>query len=170
MEFNVEVQNPILVGAMQLFKAEDTPEHRKLFMNELAKARLMSPVFIDPEPTVSPEGKYVVEKGAKVVFPQINTKDGKKFFVLYTDKNCMDKAIDVEGNPTPEMFRKNFAALQLDEIGAMMLVPMPDGGVNPVEGVVLNPFDENIIVGKETAIGLFKHKVDVLKKSAEKPI
>ncbi len=167
MKFNEEASNPMLVGAMQLLKAEDTPEHRQLFTQEVAKAVFLSPVYVEPEPTISEDGKTVVAPGAKVQFPMLNTKDGKKFFVLYTDKRCLEQAVDVEGNATPEIFRKHFAALALDEIGAMLATPGPGGEMNPAAGAIINPFNENLVIGKEMAIGLFEHKVEVFKNKAQ---
>ena len=167
MKFDVESSNPMLVGAMQLMKAEDTPEHRKLITDELAKAVFLSPVYVDPAPVTDEEGNVKVEPGAKVQFPMLNTKDGKRFFVLYTDKRCMDEAEDAEGNATPEIFRDHFAAVQLDELGAMMAATPEQMQPAAADGVVINPFHENFVVGKEMAIGLFRHKVEVLKKKAE---
>ena len=35
MEFNKPVSNPMMVGSIELLKAEDTPEHRQMFLDEL---------------------------------------------------------------------------------------------------------------------------------------
>ena len=168
MKFNEEASNPMLVGAMNLLKDEDTPGHRQLFMQELAKAQLLSPVFVDPAPTVNEEGKTIVKEGAKVQFPMLNTKDGKKLFVLYTDKRCLDEAEQKEANSTPEMFRDNFAQVSIDEMGSMMAMPGPNGQTHPSDGVILNPFNESLIVGKEMAIGFFNRRLQAMKEQAEK--
>ena len=34
MEFNKPVSNPMMVGSIELLKAEDTPEHRQMFLEE----------------------------------------------------------------------------------------------------------------------------------------
>ena len=34
MEFNKPVSNPMMVGSIELLKAEDTPEHRQMFLDE----------------------------------------------------------------------------------------------------------------------------------------
>jgi hypothetical protein len=41
MEFNKPVSNPMMVGSIELLKAEDTPEHRQMFMEELQKAKFL---------------------------------------------------------------------------------------------------------------------------------
>ena len=48
MEFNKTVSNPMLVGALELMKAEDTPAHRNMFMGELTKASFLTPAIIEP--------------------------------------------------------------------------------------------------------------------------
>ena len=35
MEFNKPVSNPMMVGSIELLKAEDTPEHRQMFLDEM---------------------------------------------------------------------------------------------------------------------------------------
>ena len=50
MEFNKPVSNPMMVGTIELLKAEDTPEHRQMFLEELQKAKFLAPVVIDPVP------------------------------------------------------------------------------------------------------------------------
>ena len=98
----------------------------------------------------------------------INTKDGKKLFVLYTDKKCLDEAEKTENNATPEMFRDNFAQVSIDEIGSMMAMPGPNGETHPSDGVILNPFHESLIVGRDMAIGFFNRKLQFMKEQAEK--
>ena len=57
MEFNKNVSNPMLVGAIELMKAEDTPEHRSMFVDELVKAEFLSPAMVDPVPEEDGEGQ-----------------------------------------------------------------------------------------------------------------
>ena len=37
MEFNKPVSNPMMVGSIELLKAEDTPEHRQMFLESFRK-------------------------------------------------------------------------------------------------------------------------------------
>ena len=85
MEFNKTVSNPMLVGALELMKAEDTPAHRNMFMGELTKASFLTPAIIEPAPTEDAEGKLVLAPNSKVQFPMLNTPDGAKFFMAFTD-------------------------------------------------------------------------------------
>ena len=56
MEFNKPVSNPMMVGSIELLKAEDTPEHRQMFLEELQKAKFLAPVVIDPVPQPDEKG------------------------------------------------------------------------------------------------------------------
>ena len=86
MEFNKPVSNPMLMGSIELMKAEDTPAHRNMFVGELAKASFLSPAIIEPAPVEDPEGKLTVAPNSKVQFPMLNTPDGAKFFMAFTDE------------------------------------------------------------------------------------
>ena len=59
MEFNKNVSNPMLVGAIELMKAEDTPEHRGMFVEELAKAEFLSPAMVNPAPAEGADGELI---------------------------------------------------------------------------------------------------------------
>ena len=62
MEFNKPVSNPMMVGSIELLKAEDTPEHRQMFLDELQKAKFLSPVVIDPVPVPDENGRVTIAK------------------------------------------------------------------------------------------------------------
>ena len=72
MEFNKPVSNPMMVGSIELLKAEDTPEHRQMFLDELQKAKFLSPVVIDPidcvRPAVATEPGKVYRKDSYFLF------------------------------------------------------------------------------------------------------
>jgi len=85
MEFNKPVSNPMMVGSIELLKAEDTPEHRQMFLDELQKAKFLSPVVIDPVPVPDENGRVTIARDAKVQFPMLSTEDGRKFFMAFTD-------------------------------------------------------------------------------------
>ena len=72
MEFNKPVSNPMMVGSIELLKAEDTPEHRQLFLDELQKAKFLSPVVIDPVPQPDEKGQVKIARDSKVQFPMLS--------------------------------------------------------------------------------------------------
>ena len=96
MEFNKPVSNPMMVGSIELLKAEDTPEHRQMFLEELQKAKFLAPVVIDPVPQPDEKGQVRIPRDAKVQFPMLSTEDGRKFFMAFTDWMELKKWKDEE--------------------------------------------------------------------------
>ena len=156
MELNKSVSNPMLVGAMQLIKAdgkEPDPAHQKMFMEELDKAVLLAPVEMT-------EGEE--EGKAMVRFPILTGGDGKQFFVLFTDNAALESSQNSEsGKAIPESFSEKTAAVRFLEMARVLLSKGPDGQDNPVFGIVINAFMENIIIPKTAVQGM------VLKKGQE---
>ena len=105
MEFNKPVSNPMMVGSIELLKAEDTPEHRQMFLDELQKAKFLSPVVIDPVPVPDENGRVTIARDAKVQFPMLSTEDGRKFFMAFTDWTELKRWRDEENQQT---FAMNF--------------------------------------------------------------
>lgn len=152
MEFNKAVYNPMLMGSVQLMRAEDTPEHRNMFIGELVKASLQAPALIDPAPAEDAEGKLTIAPGSRIQFPLLSTPDGRRFYMGFTDP--------VEYNKWAEK-NKNmyFFALKLDDFLGMMFRKDSQGQENPALGLVLNPLGDNIIIPREMLAGIMAAKV-----------
>ncbi|WP_276950703.1 SseB family protein [Acetatifactor muris] len=161
MEFNKSVSNPMLVGSIELMKAEDTPEHRNMFVGELLKADLLSPAIVEPAPEENAEGKPVVAPGSKVQFPMLNTPDGARFFMAFTDRAEYEKW--QEKNQKFPAF-----ALKLEEYAAMVLRRDAKGNICPALGIVINPAGANLIVPREMLAGIMSAKAAQAKQMAEK--
>ncbi|MBE5883804.1 MAG: SseB family protein [Lachnospiraceae bacterium] len=141
MELNKSVSNPMLVGAMELLKAEDTPQHRNLFVEEMLKANLISPAVIIPAPECDGSGIQQLVTGSQVQFPMISTQDGKRFFMAFTDKMEMKKWKQDENITTVTLSFKDYAG--------MLLGKDKQGNTSPALGFVINPFGANMIISKE---------------------
>ena len=76
----------MLVGSMELLKADDTKEHLTMFLTELQKAELLAPALIDPAPLEEEEGEQKILPGSKVQFPMLSASDGKRYFMGFTDE------------------------------------------------------------------------------------
>lgn len=161
MEFNKPVSNPMLVGAIELMKAEDTPAHRNMFLGELAKANFLSPAMVDPAPQPDSEGRPVLAKDSKVQFPMLNTPDGAKFFMAFTDNAEYEKW--QEKNREFPTF-----ALKLEDYAAMILRRDPKGNICPALGMVINPFGANIVVPREMLASMMSAKAAQAKQAAQK--
>ncbi len=159
MELNKIVSNPMLAGAIELMQAEDTPEHRSMFMEELTKADFMSPVILDPPPTEDAEGRLVPAPECKVQLPMLSTADGMKFFMAFTDKGEYDKWAEKNQKMPP-------IALKIEEYAAMILRREPNGGICPALGMVVNPYGANIILPREMLAGILSAKTAQAQQAA----
>ena len=158
MEFNKPVSNPMMVGSIELLKAEDTPEHRQMFLDELQKAKFLSPVVIDPVPVPDENGRVTIARDAKVQFPMLSTEDGRKFFMAFTDWTELKKWRDEENQQT---FAMNF-----DDYAGMLLRKDAQGNISPALGFVINPFGGNIVVTREMVASMIAGKL----KAAGRPV
>ena len=138
MEYNKSVSNPLLIGAIELMKADGTPEHKKMVSDEIVKAHYLTPAKVTPIP---PEGETKLPPGSNVQLPVLAAPNGKQFFMAFTDKAELKKWKDEEGQQT--------LAMSFDDYAMMMFRKGPDGNPSPVAGLVINPFGVNIIVPKE---------------------
>lgn len=162
MEFNKSVSNPMLVGCIQLMKAEDTPEHRNMFVTELLKASLQAPAVIEPAPAEDAAGKLTVAPGSRVQFPMLSAPDGKKFFMGFTDPAEYRKWAEKSGD-LPSF------ALKLDDYANMLLRKDARGNDCPAMGIVINPLGDNIIVPREMVAGIIAARMAQMKKGMPRP-
>lgn len=161
MEFDKIVANPMLVGSIELMKAEDTPEHRNMFLGELMKAELMSPAIVEPAPKEGEDGKRQILPGSKVQFPMLSASDGRRFFMAFTDAREYDKW--KEKNPDLPA-----CALKLEDYAAMLMRKDAQGNSCPALGVVINPFGANIVVPREMLAQMLSARVAQAKQAAER--
>ena len=160
MEFNKSVSNPMLMGAYELMKAEDTPEHRNMFTQEMVKATFLSPAVIEPAPAEDAEGKLTISPGSKVQLPMLSTNNGSRFFMAFTDEAEYDKWR--EKNQKYPTF-----ALKLEEYAAMILRRDPNGNICPALGVVINPYGANVIVPREMLANIMSVRAAQARQEAQ---
>lgn len=161
MEFNKPVSNPMLVGTIELLRAEDTPEHRNMFVTEMTKASFIAPALIDPEPVENAEGKLTIAGSSKIQFPMLSAPDGKKFFMAFTDASEYEKWQE-KARPLPTF------ALKFDDYAAMLFHKNGDGSTTQALGFVINPVGCNIIVPKEMVANIMAARVAAAKQQAAK--
>lgn len=159
MEFNKSVSNPMLVGSIELLKAEDTPEHRNMFVAELQKASLLSPALIEPAPVEDAEGNLTVAPDSSVQFPMLTASDGKRFFVGFTDMAEYEKWKE-KNKDFP------FFALRFEDYAGMLFRKDARGNLSPALGFVINPYGANLVVPKEMVAGIMAAKVAQAQKQA----
>ena len=141
MDPNKIFSNPMLCGTIELMKAENTPEHRKMFIDEMIRGRYLSPVVITPTPTPDAQGRFKITAEHKVQFPMLSTKDDQKFFMAFTDYDEFKKWNPAENQQTFAMTFYNYAE--------MLLRKDKDGNLPPALGFVINPLSSNVMVSRE---------------------
>lgn len=145
----------MLVGTIQLMKADPSTEHKNMFVNEMMNSKLMAPAIVTPAPEADGEGVLKVAPGSKIQFPMLNAPDGKSFFMAFTDKMEFKKWKDEEGVP--------FFAMNVDEYAGMVLRKDSQAA-----GFVINPFSDNIMVPREMLASLMAAKLAKIKEAQEK--
>ena len=151
----------MLVGSIELLRAEDTPEHRDMFVAEMMKASFLAPAMIDPKPVENAEGKPVIEAGSKIQFPMLSAPDGKKFFMAFTDASEYGKW--QEKTAVLPTF-----ALKFDDYVAMLFRKNGEVANPSAMGFVINPAGCNIIVPKEMVANIMAARVAMAKQQAAK--
>lgn len=141
MEYNKSVSNPMLMGAIELMKAENTPEHRKMVSEQILNAHFLSPAAVDPIPEPNDKGERIIGPEHHVRIPVLMSSGGKPFFMAFTDMTELKKWKDEEEQQTLSMSFADYAGMLFRKDG--------QGNPSPVVGFVINPFSENIIVPKE---------------------
>ena len=146
---NMKITNPMLVGIIELMRIENTPERRRVFMEEVAKATLITPAYVEARPGFDENGEIAIKDESRIQMPMLSSKDGEKFFMAFTDIEEMKKFL--RGN-APHVL-----ALKFDELYGMVM----EEGTNAC-GFVINPQTSNIVINKETlkAIRLVKEQLD----------
>lgn len=153
MEFNKSVSNPMLVGSIELLKAEDTQEHRRMFMEEVAKASFLSPAVVTPKPQEDAEGKSTIAPGSTVQLPMLSASGDKHFFMAFTDEGEYARWVEKASERLPVF------ALTIEDYAAMLLRKDAQGNACPALGVVINPYGANIILPREMLAEMMAAKI-----------
>lgn len=143
MVYNETASNPMLVGCMQLLAAENTPEHRQMFVEEVEKAVLMAPAIISNAPVTTESGEKTLESGTRINFITVPTRDGKKYLMGFTDMVEYKKWVEVAKAEDVPYFTLTF------EDYANMLLRPDNQGASATHGYVINCCSANAVIPKE---------------------
>ncbi len=137
-ELRGKIENPALKLAMDGLRASEQDGRpskiaNDYFLQELLKARLLCPVELETPPPV--EDAPVKIEGKIKIFG-LNAQDGRSFLMAFTDAEELKKWRDKEEEQIMVWSIARYANILLKQ-GC------------PHEGVVINPFGENIIVKRE---------------------
>ncbi len=130
------VSNPMLVGAMELLKAENTPDHRKMVMEEVMHAKFLSPVIVDPVPVPDENGVSKITKDHKINLPMLSTGEGKHYFMAFTDLQELQKWKKEDNQQIFGFEFKDYVRMIVAEGSTSC-------------GVIINPYGHNLMIPKE---------------------
>lgn len=138
------ITNPMLVGAIELLRADDTIEHRHMVMEEIAHATLLSPVTIIPEPVPDESGIPRITPEHNVQVPLI-AMGGRRFFMAFTDYAELQKWSKGE--------KKSVFGFRFSDYLNMM-----QGAGDSCDGLAVNPAGNNLILSKEMIFNMISTK------------
>jgi hypothetical protein len=148
MEYKQPVSNPMLVGAIHVLKAEDSPEHRQILMDEIRKGKLLTPLVFEQSPVVDEKGKIKISPENKFKLLPIPGPDRKPFIVVFSDK------YEVEEDKLP-VLNKELGQVELVSINFMELANFLLSPGSQLAGFVLNPFSAGMAFPKEAVAAQF---------------
>lgn len=85
MEQPKAINNPMLVGAMELLKADNSTKHRDFFLQELLKAHFLTPATVTPKPERDADGVVRMQPDSQVQVPMLSSREGIRYFMAFTD-------------------------------------------------------------------------------------
>ena len=132
------ISNPMLIGALELLKAENTQEHRNMVMQEVLHAQFMSPVIVDPPLVPDENGVARMTAENKINLLMLTTGEKKRFFMAFTD---MEELKMYKTDAKYQIF-----AFRFSDYIKMLL--NPEGDPNN-SGVIINPYDHSLVITKE---------------------
>ena len=142
MEITSSVNNTVLRGLFDRRSEIKDENDMAALMNEVAEEIVMNAQFLAPArlsspPSLNKDGTGTVGKDAKISFALIGSPDGKKYYPAFTDINEMLKWESMAE-------QKPFTlALGFDDYADMIVRK------NAAEGLVINPFSDNLILDKK---------------------
>ena len=159
MEFNKQVANPLLIGAMELMKAEPTSEHNITLVNELLKAKFMSPATIIPEPEMDEEGNPKIVDGSQIRFSMVTTPGGESFIPAFTDQDEVNKWKKIRDQQRTEKdleSKTHLVVLTFDDYVNMLFNKAAGTGEKGIAGIAVNPLGNNLVLSRETVQAICK--------------
>lgn len=138
MERPKAINNPMLVGAMELLKADNSTRHRDFFLQELMKAHLLTPAMVTPRPEKDENGMVRMLPDAQIQIPMLSTKEGVRYFMSFTDIQELKKWVK-----SPE------EGQQLLVFGFRDFAAMVKRADSQCDGFAINPGGANIRVTRK---------------------
>lgn len=131
----MKISNPDLLNAIRLMRTESSKE--SLFFEALHQAKLLCPVQADtrnlPKNT---DGSVVLSSDSPILLVSISDSSGAHYLMAFSDRNELGKWNQGSQQQT--------IIYTFDDYKSVLI-----SSDSPYKGVVLNPFSDNIVLGKD---------------------
>lgn len=136
MDVNRPVENPSLIASIKALLAKNNEQNQNEMINEVIRAKFLTPVIIAPDPTTSEEtGKKTFPKGTAIGFITLQNENNEEFFLAFTDWQELKKWRDKVDEQTLIVSYADLSSLVLDDKGRS-------------GGFVINPYSDDVVFKK----------------------
>lgn len=126
-----QFRNDQMKSALKLLRAEENQATVQHAIDMLVEGRLLAPAQWDKDPVQNEAGQMVFEPNTKFQLLIIEAADGRCYFPMFTD---MDELNKWKLDEAPQSLVMNFE----------QYMPFVEMSKDSVEGIVINPFSENV--------------------------
>ena len=138
------IRNDSLLESIHKAKQDSSQKNTVKMLNEVVKAKLLSPVSLDREPEASGEdGQVVLEKDTTISFEMIKAKNGDLYYPVFTHGEELRKC-SADSN-------QHSMIVNFEDLANMILSQS-----KVVRGFVINPMGENICFTSEMIDDMMK--------------
>ena len=148
-----EVSNPELKTAILAVKEKEDENTQEAMFQEILKGHFLSPAIVNINMKA---GKFKAPSANQVKMLLLNTNQGKSFFPVFTDMEEAGKMQNTQGQNIRYLVRT------IKDFGSAVSNPL-----SKVDGVVINPMSDNIVLPKQLVELLAKGETP--KSIASKP-
>jgi len=151
MRFNEKVNNPLIGGAIEVYKKEPGAKTRKMLIEQILQANFLCPAAVSMEPLMSDNGDLYLPEGCEVSPKMIQNAKGCPLLMAFTSQAQMDKWME---NRAVRDRVYGFACDFSDYV-ALMLQKQEDGSYGPAEGFVIDPYGYDLVVDRDMVANLW---------------
>ena len=135
----MDINNTNLLNAIRLMRADSSKEPQ--FFEALHQAKFLCPVRVDTRNLPkNPDGSVILSSDSPISLVSISDSSGAHYLMAFTDHSELAKWN--QGSCQQTM------VYAFDDYKGMLV-----SGDTPYQGVVLNPFSDNIVLGREIFTG-----------------
>lgn len=150
-----KIDNSKFVNAIKVMKEQKTKESQSIMLGEMMNSKFLNPTTLNIVP--DKDGKINIPKGTQISFYTIMSTDKKKFAMAFTDEIELNKWYEtsIKGGIKPEQLSRNSAVMGFMEYAEIILNEKSD-----LDGLVINPYNENIIFNREQISSLREQRIN----------